>query len=272
MLMSDLVAVMLEDAGYPVDRQFGLGGTAVIHQAIWNDEIDIFVEYTGTALVAVLEMDVPTPATGDGGATPVPSVADLTYEIASEEYAERWDLTWLDHFGFNNTYALAVTRDTAEEYDLHTVSDLEDHAGDMTLGTDLEFEARQDGLPGFTEAYGWEFGDVQAGDPGLMYQAVANGDVDVITAYSTDGRIPALDLVLLEDDKSFFPPYYPAPVVRAEVLEANPEIADILNQLGGAITEDEMAAMNYAVDEEGRSTEEVAREFLESKGLIEAGD
>lgn len=270
-LMSELVAVMLEDAGYPVERKFGLGGTAVIHQAIWNDEIDIFVEYTGTALVAVLEMDVPTAGatpTAGGGATPAASVADMTYDIASEEYAERWDLTWLDHFGFNNTYALAVTQETAEQYDLQTVSDLEEHAGDMTLGTDLEFEARKDGLPGFTEAYGWEFGDVQAGDPGLMYQAVANGDVDVITAYSTDGRIPALDLVLLEDDKNFFPPYYPAPVVRGEVLEANPEIADILNQLGGAITEDEMAAMNYAVDEEGRTTEEVAREFLEEQGLI----
>jgi glycine betaine/choline ABC-type transport system substrate-binding protein len=268
--MSELVAVMLEDAGYPVERKFGLGGTAVIHQAIWNDEIDIFVEYTGTALVAVLEMDVPEAAGGDG-ATPAASVADLTYDIASQEYAERWNLTWLDHFGFNNTYALAVTRETAEEYDLQTVSDLEEHAGDMTLGTDLEFEARPDGLPGFTEAYGFEFGDVRAGDPGLMYQAVAEGDVDVITAYSTDGRIPAKDLVLLEDDRTFFPPYYPAPVVRDEVLEQNPEIADILNQLGGAITEDEMAAMNYAVDEDGRTTEEVAREFLEEKGLI-AGD
>src|SRR5690606_500248 len=110
------------------------------------------------------------------------------------------------------------------------------------------------------------------GDPGLMYAAVDNGDVDVITAYTTDGRIPALDLVVLEDDKGFFPPYYPAPVVRQELLDEDPEIADVLNRLGGAITEDQMAEMNYQVDEEGRSTEDVAREFLEEQGIVGAGD
>ncbi|HYH13271.1 MAG TPA: glycine betaine ABC transporter substrate-binding protein [Thermomicrobiales bacterium] len=272
-LMSELVALTLEDAGYDVERQFGLGGTAVIHQAMWNDEIDIFVEYTGTALVAVLEMDVPT---GDDGATPeggdvataVSSVADQTYQIVKDEYAGQWDIAWMDHFGFNNTYAMAVTQETAAELDLQTTSDLEEHAGDMTLGTDQEFPVREDGLPGFEETYGFGFGDVQAGDPGLMYAALDNGDVDVITAYSTDGRIPALDLVLLEDDKSFFPPYHPAPIVRQEVLDANPEIADVLNKLGGAITEDQMAEMNYQVDEEGRTTEDVAREFLEERGII----
>ena len=260
MLMSELVAVMLEDAGYPVEREFGLGGTAVIHQAMWNDEVDVFVEYSGTALVAVLEMDVP-----EGEPE---KVAQETYEIAKAEYEEQWDIIWLEDFGFNNTYAMAVTQETAEEYDLETVSDLEEHAGDMTLGTDLEFQAREDGLPGFVEAYDFEFGDVQSGDPGLMYAAVDNGDVDIITAYSTDGRIPALDLVLLEDDLGFFPPYYPAPVVRADVLDANSEIADILNKLGGEISESEMAEMNYQVDEDGLSTEEVARTFLEDQGII----
>ena len=272
-LMSELVALTLEDAGYDVERQFGLGGTAVIHQAMWNDEIDVFVEYTGTALVAVLEMDVPTgdddatPENGDG-VTTVSPVADETYRIVSDEYAERWDIAWMDHFGFNNTYAMAVTQETADELDLQTTSDLEEHAGDMTLGTDQEFPVREDGLPGFEEAYGFSFGDVQAGDPGLMYAAVDNGDVDIIASYSTDGRIPALGLVLLEDDESFFPPYYPAPIVRQEVLDADPEIADVLNRLGGAITEDQMAEMNYQVDEEGRTTEDVAREFLEEQGII----
>lgn len=275
-LMSELVAVTLEDAGYPVERQFGLGGTAVIHQAMWNDEIDIFVEYTGTALVAVLGMDVPTGdgATPEGGdvATPVSSVADETYQIVKDEYDEQYDIVWLDHFGFNNTYAMTVTQETADELDLQTVSDLEGHASDMTLGTDQEFPVREDGLPGFEEAYGFTFGDVQAGDPGLMYAALDNGDVDVITAYSTDGRIPALDLVILEDDENFFPPYYPAPIVRQEVLDQNPEIADVLNQLGGAISEDQMAELNYQVDEEGLTTEEVARTFLEEQGIIDAGE
>jgi glycine betaine/choline ABC-type transport system substrate-binding protein len=272
-LMSELVAVTLEDAGYDVERQFGLGGTAVIHQAIWEGEIDIFVEYTGTALVAVLGMDVPSGDSGEGdAATAVASVADETYRIVKDEYAEQWNIAWMDHFGFNNTYAMTVTADTADELDLQTASDLEPHAGDMTLGTDQEFPVRDDGLPGFEEAYGFGFGDVQAGDPGLMYAAVDNGDVDVITAYTTDGRIPALDLVVLEDDKGFFPPYYPAPVVRQELLDEDPEIADVLNRLGGAITEDQMAEMNYQVDEEGRSTEDVAREFLEEQGIIGARD
>lgn len=275
-LMSELVAVTLEDAGYPVERQFGLGGTAVIHQAMWNGEIDIFVEYTGTALVAVLGMDVPTGdgATSEGGdvATPVSSVADETYQIVKDEYDEQYDITWLDHFGFNNTYAMTVTQETADELDLQNTSDLEGHASDMTLGTDQEFPVREDGLPGFEEAYGFSFGDVQAGDPGLMYAALDNGDVDVITAYSTDGRIPALDLVILEDDENFFPPYYPAPVIRQEVLDQNPEIADVLNKLGGAITEDQMAELNYQVDEEGLTTEEVARTFLEEQGIIDTGE
>ncbi len=274
MLMSELVAQTLEDAGFKVERKFGLGGTAVIHQAMWEGEVDVFVEYTGTALVAVLGQDVPSIATPEGGAaaTAVASVADETYRIVKDEYAEQYDIVWLDHFGFNNTYAMTVTAETAEKYDLKTTSDLEEHAGDMTLGTDLEFPVRKDGLPGFEEAYGFGFGDVQSGDPGLMYQALANGDVDVITAYTTDGRIPALDLVILEDDRNFFPPYYPAPVVRQEVLDANPEIADALNQLGGAISEDEMADMNYQVDEDGRPIEDVAHDFLVDEGIVSSGD
>lgn len=273
-LMSEIVALMLEDAGYPVERTFGLGGTAVIMEAIQNDDIDIFVEYTGTGLMAVLGMDLPE-VDGESGdtaspeATPATSaLADKVYEIVKQEYDAQLDLTWLDVWGFNNTYAMAVTRDTAEEHGLTTTSDLEAVAGDMTLGTDLEFPLREDGLPGFEEAYGFGFGDVKSGDPGLMYQAVANGDVDVITAYTTDGRIPAMDLVVLEDDKGFFPPYYAAPVIRNDTLGENPEIADILNTLHNQFSEDDMAAMNYEIDENGAETADAARPVLEEKGLI----
>lgn len=272
-LMSEMVALLLEDAGYPVERQFGLGGTAVIMEAITNGDIDMFVEYTGTGLIAVLGEDIPTvegtPATTNGAATPEASgLPQQVYDIVKAGYKEQFDLIWLEDWGFNNTYAMAVTQETAEEYDLETTSDLEAVAGEMTLGTDLEFPLREDGLIGFERVYGFGFGDVQSGDPGLMYAALDQGEVDVITAYTTDGRIPALDLVVLEDDLDFFPPYYTAPVIRAEVLEANPEIADILNQLGDQVTEDEMADMNYQVDEEGMEAREVARAFLETEDFI----
>lgn len=267
LLMSEIVALMLENSGYKVKREYGLGGTAIITEAIINGDIDVFVEYTGTGLMAVLGQDLPVV---DEGATPEASLPDQVFEIVKDGYQEEFDLIWLDDWGFNNTYAMAVTRATAEEHGLKTTSDLEAVAGDMKLGTDLEFPVREDGLIGFEKAYGYGFGDVQSGDPGLMYQALANGDVDVITAYTTDGRIPALDLVILEDDRDFFPPYYTSPVIRGDVLNDNPEIADILNTLGGQITEEEMSQLNYQVDEEGLEPEEVARPFLEEQGFIDA--
>lgn len=278
-VMSEIVALMLEDAGYPVERKFGLGGTAIIAEAIMNNDIDMYVEYTGTAYMAILGLELPE-AGGEGatatpaqGATATPagaSVEQQIYDIVKQRYDEELNLTWLEDWGFNNTYAMCVTQETAEEYGLQTTSDLEPIAGDMKLGTDLEWPLRPDGLPGFVDAYGFTFGDVQSGDPGLMYQALDNGDVDVITAYTTDGRIEALDLVILEDDKNFFPPYYTAPVIRNEVLEANPEIADILNVLGGQFTEEDMQSLNYEVDVNGLNPADAARPVLEEKGLLDS--
>lgn len=262
-IMNEFVALKLEDAGYPVERNFGLGGTAVLMEAVFSDQIDAFVEYTGTGLIAMLQQELPE-IPEDSETT----MAEEVYRLTKEGYDEEYDLTWLEQMGWNNTYALAVTREFAEEHDLTTTSDLEPIAGDLTLGTDLEFQVRDDGLPGLVEAYGFDFGDVTPGDPGLMYQAVAEGQVDVITAYTTDGRIPALDLVILEDDKAFFPPYYAAPVVRNEILEANPEIADILNELADQFSDEEIQALNYEVDENGAEPADVARTTLEEKGLI----
>jgi glycine betaine/choline ABC-type transport system substrate-binding protein len=269
LLLSEIVALMLEDAGYPVERQFGLGGTAIITEAILNGDIDIFVEYTGTGLIAVLGEELPkVEASPAAGATPAASLPDRVFQRVKEGYKEQFDLIWLEDWGFNNTYAMAVTQETADKHNLKTTSDLEAVAGDMKLGTDLEFPVREDGLIGFEKAYGFGFGDVQSGDPGLMYSAVANGDVDVITAYTTDGRIPSLGLVILEDDREFFPPYYTSPVIRADVLNENPEIADILNQLSDQITEEEMSELNYQVDEEGKEPGEAARPFLDDQGFI----
>jgi glycine betaine/choline ABC-type transport system substrate-binding protein len=268
-LLAELVAALLEDNGYTVERQLNLGGSIVVHQALVSGEIDMYVEYTGTGLLAILGEELPEAEAGEAAATPVEAEGmDQVYELVQTGYQDQFGLTWLEPWGFNNTYALAVTQETADEYGLETTSDLEGVAGEMTFGATQEFLVRPDGLPGLEELYGFEFGNSQGLDPGLLYSAVDGGDVDVISAFATDGRIPALGLVLLEDDLGYFPPYYAAPVVSQELLESNPEIADILNQLSGQIDDQTMADLNYEVDEGGVEPAEVARTFLEERGLI----
>lgn len=265
-IMGELLSLILEDAGYEVERTFNLASEAMLHQAHTSGEVDVSVQYTGSGLVGILGMEVPEPTVNDAG-TPV-SIPEQSYDIVSREFDEQFGLIWLDQLGFNNTYALLVTRDTAEEYDLEAISDLREHAGELTLGSDVPFPARPDGLPALEEGYDMEFDDVVTMDVGLLYSSVDQGEVDVIVGYSTDGRIPLLDLVILEDDLDHFPPYHAAPVVDAELLEANPEIADLFNQLGGLFDDEIMARMNYEVDEENREPRDVAREFLEEQGII----
>jgi glycine betaine/choline ABC-type transport system substrate-binding protein len=270
-VLAEIVSQLLEDHGYTVERQFNLGGTAVVHQAMISGEVDIYVEYTGTGLIAILGQELPQDeaAAPEAGASPAAtSGQDAVYDIVKREYQEQFGLTWLEPGGFNNTYALAVTQETADAHGLETISDLQGIAGDMTFGATQEFLVRPDGLPGLEEAYGLDFGDEKGLDPGLLYSALDEGQVDVISAFATDGRIPALDLVVLEDDKNFFPPYYAAPVVDSELLEQNPEIADILNELAGQIDDATMADLNYQVDEGGEEPADVARAFLEERGLI----
>lgn len=270
-VLAEMVALLLEDAGYTVERQLNLGGTAVVHEALISGDINVYVEYTGTGLIAILEMDLP-----EGAATPAsPSATpageagtDEVYQIVKSEYAEQFGVEWLQPWGFNNTYVLAVTQETADEYGLETISDLEGVAGELTFGATQEFLARPDGLPGMQEAYGIEFGDAVGLDPGLVYSAVDEGEVDIISAFATDGRIPALDLVTLEDDQGFFPPYFAAPVVRDDLLEESPEVADILNQLAGTIDNATMADLNFQVDDGGMEPIDVARGYLEEQGLI----
>lgn len=272
LILGEMLSLMLEDAGYEVDRQLYLGGTAVVHEGLVSGEIDTYVEYTGTALL-LLGQELPTAAGGSatpagGSATPAPSVAEQVYSSVAEAYPEQFGATWLDPLGFNNTFALAVTRETADEYNLQTISDLQGIAGELTIGADPEFVAREDALPGLQEAYGIEFGNVQSLDVGLLYSAVAEGEVDISAASSTDGNVLALDLVLLEDDLGFFPPYFAAPVVRQEVLDQSPEVAGILNQLAGRIDDQTMQGLNGQVDSGGLEPPEVARTFLVEQGLI----
>ena len=275
-ILAEMVALILEDAGYTVERQLNLGGTVVVHEALVNGDIDAYVEYTGTGLLAILGMELPqagsTPEAspvGADAATPAGVVGvDPVYEIVSAEYQSQFNLAWLDPWGFNNTYALALRGDQATELGVTTISDLLNHDQDLVLGATQEFLVREDGLVGLQEVYGLEFKDAVGLDPGLVYGAIEAGDVDVISAFATDGRVPALGLTLLEDDLGFFPPYFAAPVVRQDILDASPEVADLLNQLGGMIDDGTMADLNFQVDDGGEEAIDVARAFLVEQGLI----
>lgn len=264
-ILGEMLSLLLEDAGYQVERRLDLGVSADLHEALVASEVDLYVEYTGGGLVAILGLPVPTAA--EGAADPAASIAEQTYDTVARIYRDEFGLVWLDEIGFNNTYALAVTPETAATLGLTTISDLIPHAANLSLGTDSEFPDRQDGLPGLEAAYGLDFSEVAPGDPGLMYEAIGRGDVDVIAAYTTDGRLPELDLVLLEDDLSFFPPYRAAPVVNGALLEANPDLRDVLNQLAGLIDEAAMAELNARVDVAGEQAVDVARDFLREQGL-----
>jgi glycine betaine/choline ABC-type transport system substrate-binding protein len=171
-------------------------------------------------------------------------------------------------YGFNNTYAMVVTRETAEKHNLKTVSDMAAVADQMVLGCTHTFTERGDGYPGLSKHYGFEFKDVKGMDAAIMYQAVVEGDVDVISAFATDGRIPVYDLMVLEDDKNFFPRYDATAIIRGEVLETHPELEDLLNKLAGRISDSKMAELNAAVDLDKREPADVAREFLKQEGLI----
>lgn len=239
-----------------VERQVGLQGTLVCFNALKEGDIHLYPEYTGTGLTAILEQ-------------PVMSNPDEAYAHVKSEFERRWGLSWLEPLGFNNTYTLTMRRDQAEELGVTRISALKDHANELKAGFDHEFMSRPDGYQPLTEAYGFQFKHEPVElDPGLMYRAIADGRVDVIDGFATDGRIPAFDLVILEDDQGFFPPYYAAPLVRQEVLEAYPEMADALNRLAGKIDSATMAQLNYEVDENHRSPREVALEWLRAQGLV----
>jgi glycine betaine/choline ABC-type transport system substrate-binding protein len=269
-ILAEMLAHLLVDAGFTVQVAHDMGTSEETHAALVNGEIDMYVEYTGGGLVAILGLPVPA-ASEAGQATPAVPVADLVYATVSAEYRQQFNLVWLDELGFNNAYALAVTPETAAAYGLVTVGDLAAHAGELTLGTDLEFPDRQDGLPGLEETYGITFANVAPGEPALMYDAIAAGEVDVITAYTTDAHLRDLELVFLEDDRGFFPPYHAAPVVRQALLDEQPDVATVINQLGGQIDEAEMIDLNSRVDLDGMAPADVARGFLEANGLLAPG-
>jgi osmoprotectant transport system substrate-binding protein len=255
-ILTELVGTMLEkNTGLHVKTKPYLGGTDVCFSALKTGSADVYVEYTGTGLVNIM-------------GEPVLTDPDQAYEKVKAAFPSKYGIEWLKPIGFNNTYAVAVTEETARKYNLKTVSDLQKHAGEIVFGTEQEFLDRPDGLKGLSETYGLKFQDVKAMDPGLKYQALTSGKVNAIDAFTTDGRLIQNHLVLLQDDKHFFPPYYAAPIVRQEALRAHPEIAEQLNRLAGKIDEAQMAKLNAEIDVDKKQARAVAESWLKQQGLI----
>jgi osmoprotectant transport system substrate-binding protein len=258
-VLAEIVAQELEARGIPVERRLHLGGTFVCHRAIISGEIDLYVEYTGTSLTAIL------------GRPPVQD-DEAVYRAVAEEYRERWGLEWGPPLGFENTFALVVRKADADSLDLAAISDLAPVAHRLTAAFGPEFMAREDGYPGLREMYGVDFGEVRQMDLGLMYRALAEEKVDVAVGNSTDGQIAALDLVILADDRRYFPPYEAAPVVRQEVLESRPLVGVALRALAGAVTAEEMRRLNRRVEVEGRDVADVVRAWRRAEGGTALGD
>ncbi|MGB5823533.1 MAG: glycine betaine ABC transporter substrate-binding protein [Proteocatella sp.] len=256
MILGNLVSELIEEkTDISVDRKINLGGTQVCFSALTSDNIDLYVEYSGTAYGDTLDY-APT------------SDVNEVYETVKKDFKEKFNIDVQKQMSFNNTYALAVTRKTAEKYNLETISDFAKVADQLVAGTTLEFLNREDGLIGLKKKYNFQMKKEIGLDGASRYLALANDEVDVVDAFSTDGLIEKFDLVLLKDDKSFFPPYYAMPIVRSETIEKYPEIIPILDELGELLTEDVMVGLNYKVDELQMEPDVVAMEFLKEQGLI----
>lgn len=250
-LLAEIVAQQIERrTGLPVERKLHLGGTFVCHEAIIAGQIDLYVEYTGTAFTAVLKHQ-PGPA------------ADSVRQLVTREYAQQWQLVWLDPFGFDNTFAITVRQADADRHGLRRISDLAALAPQWKAGFGYEFLERADGFAGLSRVYGLRFAAPPLSmDLGLTYRALAEGKVDLIAGNSTDGQIDALHLAVLQDDRHYFPPYEAAPVVRAAVLERHPEVRRALAELAGKIDDAEMRRLNARADVQHEDIGAIARDWL----------
>lgn len=252
-ILAELMSQWLEQrAKVRVSRRFELGSTQICFEAVRTGEIDIYPEYNGTALTTIL-------------ALPLVTDSSAASEAVRKTLAARYHLAWLESFGFNNSYVLAVPTRLVTRLGLRNISDLRDHE-ELVAGFDPEFLARPDGYPGLRKRYQLHFRwEPQSIEQGLIFQAAALGRVDVISANGADGRIVATGMTTLEDDLHFFPPYEPAPIVRESVLARRPEIRAALESLKGRVPVDSMRRMSLAVQSGRRSVADVVREFL--KGM-----
>ena len=254
LVLGEILAQQLERwLGQTVERKLNLGGTLVAHQALVNGAIDLYPEYTGTALTAVLKLPLS------------PDRARVLDQVRGE-YGKRWRLEWMAPFGFDNSFAMVIRGDEARRSSLHTLSEAARQKKGWVMGVGYEFLQRPDGFNGLVKAYGLDIkGEVKTMDLGLLYRALDERQVDMIAASATDGMLSVLDVTVLQDDKHYFPPYEASAVVRMDSLASRPGMREALEALGGKLTNRAMQKLNYEVDGKHRPLAEVAQEFLNSQ-------
>jgi len=259
-VLGELLAQEIEAVtGQPVARRFYLAGSYICQQALVSGRIDGYVEYTGTALTAILKQPLPPVGQREAGAV---------LRRVGELYQGRYGVRVGPPLGFEDTFAMVVRGDDARRLGLRTISDAVGHAPDWRLGVGYEFEERPDGLRGLQAAYGLRFGEApRTMDLGLLYRALAGRQVDMVAGNSTDGPIRALGFVVLEDDRHYFPPYEAVPLVREDSLKRHPGIRMAMDRLAGRVSAEEVRGMNDAVDGQHRDVGEVVKEFRRGKGL-----
>ncbi len=257
-ILAHMASLLLEDSGYKTDVKTGLGGTFVNYEALKQDQINAYIEYTGTAYSQILKkpaLDVWDP--------------EVVYEEVEKGLLEQDGVLIVNKLGFENAYAIAVKKDWAEANNVSKISDLEMHAMEMTIGTDPEFASRKDGLPHIEEVYGFTFIDYKQTVATIMYEAIKNNEVAAISAYTTDTRNDQFDLMILKDDKNALPPYDAIIIVTEGFASENPDVITVLNKLDGKIDPDTMRSLNYQYDVDKKDARDIAREFLVEQGLIE---
>jgi len=261
-VLAELMAQIIEaETDLVVERRINLGGTMICWEAVRSGEIDLYAEYTGTAWSAILKEE--------GKITDPLRTFFHVQRRSNDEHGVRW----LDPFGLNNTYALAMSEERAETLDIRRISDLVRHQSSISAGFSIEFGNREDGYLGLANAYGLKPGTLRTLEHGLAYEAVDSGAIDLIDAYSTDAKLLRYRLRVLEDDRRFFPPYNAAPVVNGTTLDDHPELGRALSRLSFAVDDATAQALNYVVENEGASPAEVARAFLRRQELIpDAGE
>lgn len=255
-VLGEMLDILIEqDTGLNVEITQGVGGgTSNIQPAMENGEFDLYPEYTGTGWNMVLKKDSLY-------------TEDLFGEL-QQEYEDGYSMQWTGMYGFNNTYGLVVRSEIAKQYDLQTYSDLAAAADQLVFGAEYDFFEREDGYDALCQTYGLRFKETMDLDIGLKYQALNQGQIDAMVIFTTDGQLSASDVVVLEDDREFFPSYLCGNVVRDEVIEAHPELNDVFEKLTGLITDHDMAQMNYAVESEEKEPRDVAEDFLRANGLL----
>lgn len=256
LILGEMYSLALENAGYKVNRKLNLGGTLVAHQSLVDGQIDMYPEYTGTGLLDVLKKDKATDP-------------DEVYNTVSKAYKDKWNLVWLKPTQANDSQGLAVSKTVSDKYNIHTFSDLAKEAPNIRFAATPEFNERPDGLKGLKEAYGgFNFKSNKLFDYGIKYNVLLQGKQDATVAFTTDGQLTDDKLVLLKDDKHFYPPYYVCPVIRNSVIKKDPKVAKILNKVSAKLDSKVMQELNEKVDIEKQKYQTVAKDFLVDSGLI----